>query len=58
MISRPDGRLLNKQADTALKNERRRWQPIKAVSAAFGAGVAVASGLIAATTWVVLNFVR
>jgi hypothetical protein len=49
--------LANKQADTALKTEQMRWEPWKALSAAFGAGVAVASGLIAATAWVLSHFV-
>lgn len=39
--------IANKQADTALKDEQRRWEPWKALSTAFGAGVAVASALIA-----------
>jgi hypothetical protein len=34
-------------ADTSLKREQCRWEPIKAVSAAFGAGVATETGLIA-----------
>ncbi len=45
--------IANKQADTGLKSEQLRWEPWKALSAAFGAGVAVASALIAAITWVV-----
>jgi hypothetical protein len=39
--------IANKVADTALKDEQRRWEPWKALSAAFGAGIAVASGLLA-----------
>jgi hypothetical protein len=39
--------IANKTADTALKDEQRRWEPWKALSAAFGAGIAVASGLLA-----------
>lgn len=39
--------IANKRADTALKDEQRRWEPWKALSAAFGAGIAVASGLLA-----------
>jgi hypothetical protein len=40
------GRLLmadiaNKEADTLLKTEQLRWEPWKAMSAAFGAGIAV-----------------
>ena len=44
--------IANKRADTSLKEEQRRWEPWKALSAAFGAGVAVASGLIALAAWV------
>jgi hypothetical protein len=44
--------IANKRADTALKDEQRRWEPWKALSAAFGAGLAVASGLIALAAWV------
>lgn len=39
--------IANKRADTALKEAQAKWEPIKAISTAFGAGVAVASGLIA-----------
>ncbi len=35
--------LANKNAETALKREHVRWEPWKALSAAFGSGVAVAS---------------
>ncbi len=57
------GRLLmadiaNKEADTKLKDEQRRWEPVKAMSAAFGAGVAFASGLIALAAWVLTHFVQ
>ena len=38
---------------TALKEEQRRWEPWKALSAAFVAGVAVASGLIALAAWII-----
>jgi hypothetical protein len=48
----------NKNADTDLKREQLRWEPWKALSAAFGAGVAVASGLIAATAWVVTHLIQ
>jgi hypothetical protein len=44
--------IANQRADTSLKEEQRRWEPWKALSAAFGAGVAVASGLIALAVWV------
>ncbi len=44
--------IANKNADTALKSEQLRWEPWKALSAAFGAGIAVASALIAASAWV------
>lgn len=44
--------LANKKADTALKEEQLRWEPWKALSAAFGAGVAVASALFALAAWV------
>jgi hypothetical protein len=43
--------IANKTADTALKDEQRRWEPIKAMSAAFGAGIAVATGFIALATY-------
>lgn len=43
--------IANKNADTALKSEQLRWEPWKAMSAAFGAGVAVASALIAGGGW-------
>ena len=42
----------NKVANTVLKDEQRRWEPWKALSAAFGAGIAVATALI---TWLVLH---
>ena len=45
--------IANKGVDTALKDEQRRWEPWKALSAAFGAGLAVASGLIALAAWVI-----
>ncbi len=32
-----------------------RWEPWKALSVAFGAGVAVASGLIAVAAWVIAH---
>jgi hypothetical protein len=41
-----------------LKLEQARWEPWKALSAAFGAGIAVASGLIALAAWVLSHFVR
>jgi hypothetical protein len=41
-----------------LKIEQVRWEPWKALSAAFGAGVAVASGLIALAAWVLTHFIR
>jgi len=47
--------IANKKADTSLKLEQVRWEPWKALSAAFGAGLAVATGLIAAVTWVVAH---
>jgi hypothetical protein len=48
----------NKTADTALKTEQLRWEPWKALSAAFGAGIAVASALIAATAWILTHFIQ
>jgi hypothetical protein len=45
----------NYQADTNLKDEQRRWEPWKALSAAFGAGLAVASGLIALAAWIITH---
>ncbi len=47
--------LENKRADTGLKLEQTRWDPWKAMSAAFGAGIAVASGLIGATAWIITH---
>jgi hypothetical protein len=44
--------IANKQAYTSLKEEQRRREPWKALSAAFGAGIAVALGLIALSAWV------
>jgi hypothetical protein len=57
------GRLLvadiaNKEADTLLKIEQRRWDPWKAMSAAFGAGIAVASALIALSAWILAHFIQ
>ena len=46
------------EADTKLKDEQRRWEPVKAMSAAFGAGVAVASGLIALAAWILAHFIH
>ena len=43
--------IAKEEADTGLKREQLRWEPWKALSAAFGAGVAVASALIAAGAW-------
>ena len=48
--------IANKKADTALKEEQRRWEPWKALSAAFGAGLAVASGLLALAAWMLSHF--
>ena len=50
--------IANKRSDTSLKDEQRRWEPWKALSAAFGAGVAVASGLFALATWVIGHTLR
>ena len=50
--------IANKNADTVLKTEQARWEPWKAMSAAFGAGVAVASGLIALATRVLSHFIH
>jgi hypothetical protein len=47
--------IANKRADTALKEEQRRWEPWKALSAAFGAGLAAATGLFALATWVLAH---
>lgn len=44
--------IANKDADTALKAEQLRWEPWKALSVAFGAGLVAASALIAAIAWV------
>ena len=48
--------LANKTADTMLKREQIRWEPWKALSAAFGAGIAVASGLMAIIAWTLTRF--
>jgi hypothetical protein len=45
--------IANKRAGTASKEEQRRWLPRKALLAAFGVGVAVASGLIALSEWLI-----
>jgi hypothetical protein len=50
--------IANKEADTLLKIEQRCWEPWKAMSAAFGAGVAVASALIALATWILAHFIQ
>jgi hypothetical protein len=50
--------IANKEADTLLKIEQRRWEPWKALSAAFGAGIAVASGLIALAAWILARFIQ
>jgi hypothetical protein len=41
-----------------LRDERGRLEPWKALLAAFAAGIAVASCLIAFTTWIVLQIAR
>jgi hypothetical protein len=50
--------IANKEADTTLKTEQARWEPWKALSAAFGAGIAVASGLIALAAWMLTHLIR
>ena len=50
--------IANKEADTRLKDEQRRWEPWKALSAAFGAGLAVASGLIALAAWIIAHLAK
>jgi hypothetical protein len=50
--------IANKEADTKLKDEQTRWEPVKAMSAAFGAGLAVATALIGGITWVVVHLVQ
>jgi len=47
--------IANRSADAALKDEQRRWEPWKALSAAFAAGVVVATGLITLATWLVTH---
>jgi hypothetical protein len=47
--------IATRTAGTELKQEQLRWEPWKALSAAFGAGVAVASGLIAVIAWVLTH---
>ncbi len=49
--------IANKNADTMLKTEQARWEPWKALSAAFGAGVAVATGLLALAAWVLSHWI-
>lgn len=43
--------IANKRADTDLKREQLRWEPWKALSVAFGAGAAVATGLLTLGGW-------
>jgi hypothetical protein len=43
--------LNTKQADALLKMAQTQWEPWKAMSAAFAAGVAVATGLITLGGW-------
>jgi hypothetical protein len=50
--------IANKHADTRLKEEQARWEPWKALSAAFAAGIAVASGLIALAGWLLAHVTR
>jgi hypothetical protein len=50
--------LANKTADTALKNEQRTWEPVKAMAAAFGAGLAVATALIGGIAWVLSRIIH
>jgi len=45
--------IANKRADAALKDEQRRWEPWKALSTAFAAGIVVATGLITLATWLI-----
>lgn len=40
----------NKSADTALKQEQRRWEPWKAMAVAGGAGATIALALVAVIT--------
>jgi hypothetical protein len=47
--------IATRTADTELKQEQLRWEPWKALSAALGAGVAFASGLIAVIAWVLTH---
>ena len=48
----------NKRADTGLKVEQLRWEPVKAMAAAFCAGVAVTVALGGALTWLVAHLMR
>jgi hypothetical protein len=62
-LREPKGRVVRADfadiaADRSLKIEQRRWEPWKALSAAFGAGVAVASGLFALAAWTLAHFVH
>ncbi|WP_428542087.1 hypothetical protein [Rhodopila sp.] len=50
--------IANKTADTKLKEEQRRWEPWKALSAAVGAGVAVTSALFAVMAWTFAHVAR
>jgi len=43
--------IANKRADTDLKTAQTKWEPLKALSAAFAAGIAAATGLIALGAW-------
>ena len=50
--------IAKKRASAALKDEQRRWEPWKALSAAFAAGVAVATTLGTLYAWALSHFIR
>lgn len=45
------------RADIDLKREQARWEPWKALAAAFAAGLAAASAFLALATWVLSHWV-
>jgi hypothetical protein len=45
----------NKNADSALKREALRWEPWKAMAAAFGAGAAFTAAVVAIVTLILAH---
>ena len=50
--------IANKRADARLKDEQRRWEPWKAMTTAFAAGVAFATAFLALATWALSHVMR